>query len=262
MARRGATTRDPKLRQLPAKNKAGEVAAGMDQSGMAGQVAGGGDIKQGGTKSQEEILKAANRAANRAPVERLSPGVYRSAGGGLVTQQGRSIQRQPRQGMAQQVAGGMQQNPWQGVSDNNMAGQVADMVNRQGTLINQYDDKMYRYPLGTNMQDEMRRIAEGAGNVAQQPNNQIQQGIYYAPGFGPNAQRAPQMPQMPQASANQGGQYRLSPGVYGTREQAMQQYNQQMQQMYQSAIPGAANATGQMPDFSRFGPMMPQVRKG
>jgi hypothetical protein len=37
-----------------------------------------------------------------------------------------------------------------------------------------------------------------------------------------------QLPQMPQASANQGGQYRLSPGVYGTREQAMQQYNRQM----------------------------------
>jgi hypothetical protein len=35
-----------------------------------------------------------------------------------------------------------------------------------------------------------------------------------------------------------------------------------MQQMYQSAIPGAANVAGQMPDFSRFGPMVPQVRKG
>lgn len=38
------------------------------------------------------------------------------------------------------------------------------------------------------------------------------------------------MPQMPQPSANMGGQYRLSPGVYGTRDQAMQQYNQQKQQ--------------------------------
>ena len=32
--------------------------------------------------------------------------------------------------------------------------------------------------------------------------------------------------QMPQPSANMGGQYRLSPGVYGTREQAMQQMMQ------------------------------------
>jgi hypothetical protein len=229
MARRGATTRDPQVRRLPLPRKGG-----------AQQIVGDTDIKQGGGKSEEEIFRAAGRAANRAPVERLSPGVYRSAGGGLVTQQGRSIQRQPQQGMAQQVAGGMQQNPSQGVIDNNMAGQVADMVNRQGTPINQYDDKMYRYPLGTNMQDEMRRIAEGAGNVAQQPNNQIQQGMYWAPGFGPNAQP---MPQMPQPSANMGGQYRLSPGVYGNQQQAMNQYNQQMQQMYQPMT-------------------MPQVRKG
>lgn len=34
-------------------------------------------------------------------------------------------------------------------------------------------------------------------------------------------------PQMPQPSANQGGKYRLSPGVYGSKEQAMQQFNQQ-----------------------------------
>jgi hypothetical protein len=136
--------------------------------------------------------------------------------------------------MAGQVAGDMQQNPWQGAIDN-MAGQVSGNYMQQ----NPYGDLMYRSPPGINMQDEMRRIAEGAGNVAQQPNNQIQQGIYYAPGFGPNAQRAPQMPQMPQASANQGGQYRLSPGVYGTREQAMQQYNQQLQQMQQQGFQNA-----------------------
>lgn len=31
-------------------------------------------------------------------------------------------------------------------------------------------------------------------------------------------------PTMPQASANQGGKYRLSPGVYGTRDEAMRRY--------------------------------------
>lgn len=35
------------------------------------------------------------------------------------------------------------------------------------------------------------------------------------------------MPQMPQPSANQGGKYRLSPGVYGTKEQAMNQWAKQ-----------------------------------
>ena len=40
----------------------------------------------------------------------------------------------------------------------------------------------------------------------------------------------PNVPQMPQASANMGGQYRLSPGVYVTREQAIRQYQDQMAQ--------------------------------
>jgi hypothetical protein len=44
------------------------------------------------------------------------------------------------------------------------------------------------------------------------------------------------MPQMPQASANNGGRYRLSPGVYGTQQQAMNQYNQQMQQ-FNASLP-------------------------
>lgn len=43
--------------------------------------------------------------------------------------------------------------------------------------------------------------------------------------------------QMPQPSANMGGKYRLSPGVYGTREQAMQQMDQR--------VPGLQNGLGQ-----------------
>jgi|688.fasta_scaffold2753622_1 hypothetical protein len=47
---------------------------------------------------------------------------------------------------------------------------------------------------------------------------------------------------MPQPSANMGGQYRLSPGVYGSREEAMQQFtnpqfNPQLQPLYQPAMP-------------------------
>jgi hypothetical protein len=51
------------------------------------------------------------------------------------------------------------------------------------------------------------------------------------------------MPQMPQPSANNGGKYRLSPGVYGTKEQAMEQYSQRpsideiMRQRLQQASP-------------------------
>ena len=46
--------------------------------------------------------------------------------------------------------------------------------------------------------------------------------------------------QMPQPSANNGGKYRLSPGVYGTKEQAMKQW------AMQPAVPGAVNAPGSM----------------
>lgn len=46
--------------------------------------------------------------------------------------------------------------------------------------------------------------------------------------------------QMPQPSANNGGKYRLSPGVYGTKEQAMKQWNTQQ------AGPGVVNAPASM----------------
>jgi hypothetical protein len=72
-----------------------------------------------------------------------------------------------------------------------------------------------------------------AGMYGKTPND-IQSGMY----------TVPNMPQMPQASANMGGRYRLSPGVYGTQQQAMNQYNQQMQQMSQP-IPGLQNGLGQ-----------------
>jgi hypothetical protein len=62
----------------------------------------------------------------------------------------------------------------------------------------------------------------------------------------PQIQQMLQMSQMPQPSANNGGQYRLSPGVYGTQQQAMNQYNQQLQQM------GVQNA----------GQFAPQIRRG
>lgn len=121
----------------------------------------------------QKLSGALRNDPKNKPMERLSPGVYRSAGGGLVGQGGQTIQRQPQQEMPQLAAN----NP---------------------TPIS---DLMYRYPEGQSL-----------------------------------PLQAPQMPQTPQPSANMGGQYRLSPGVYGTRDQAMQQYNQQMQQMYQPMV--------------------------
>lgn len=194
--RRGATARDPKMRAQPVRK------------GGAEQVArGGGDIRQG-TKTSGQLKRAVNKAANRAPMQRLSPGVYRSAGGGLVTQQGRPIQRQAQPGIPPESAG----NPWAqgGQMDPGMAGQIAGQVG-MGAPEYAAADRNPKWPEGASLAALM-----GGGG-------QMQDAMY----------RVPNLPQMPQASANQGGRYRLSPGVYGSREQAMRQYEQQMQQMYQ-----------------------------
>jgi len=104
----------------------------------------------------------------------------------------------------------------------------APMPNMQNPWSGPVDDMVGRYPPGS-----------------------IESPIRFAPGFGPGQPNMPMdkmyreppmyqgpgMPQMPQPSANMGGQYRLSPGMYGSREQAMQQYNDQLRQMELTAMP-------------------------
>lgn len=166
MAKKGAMKRDPKVSIQPVKT-------GKEQ--------------------------AMGRTPREKPMERLSPGVYRGAQGGLVTQAGRPMQREPQAPMAPQVA------------------------NQQFGNMPQYNDLMYR------MSPE--------------------ESATFLDRLGAN----PWTPQMPQPSANQGGQYRLSPGMYGTREQAMQQYNQQLAQMRQPAGQQFGAATGQMPPIDYSG---------
>lgn len=229
--RRGATARDPKYTTQPVKGGVEQVAGATRKRGGVENIARDTGDMLTGNKSPEQIARAATRAANRAPVERLSPGVYRSASGGLVTQQGRPIQRQPQQGMAQQIAGGMQQD--------SMVGQIAgQQANKPYQMGGQYNPDLQQTTASA--QQLIGQMGQGnfdASTIGKTPpgyfQGQIQDAMY----------RVPNLPQMPQASANMGGQYRLSPGVYGTREQAMNQYNQQMQQMYQPMV-------------------MPQVRRG
>lgn len=142
----------------------------------------------------EKLKGALAKAPREKAMERLSPGVYRGSKGGLVSQGGQAIQRQP-QPQAPQA--------------------VVDAVSGM------------RPPAPLPTQASPDQIGQ---MIAGQPIQQFQ---------------------MPQPSANMGGQYRLSPGVYGTREQAMQQ-------MYQP-IPGLQNGLGQqgnMPpiDWSQFVP--------
>jgi len=153
--------------------------------------------------------------------ERLSPGVYRGDKGGLVNRSGAVMQRPQTPNpqmpppdaynrlpgnfgpMVNQPAytnmpgyrgmeGQMNPNTWAGIVGK---GPAMDPGYNQG---------------GMGDPNEAGRLA---GMYGANPNN-IQSGIYMAPN-------------MPQPSANNAGQYRLSPGVYGTREQAMQQFNQQ-----------------------------------
>jgi hypothetical protein len=175
-----------------------------------------GDMDEG--KITERTRRAASRAASNAPRERLSPGVYRSASGGLVTQGGRPIQRQQSPGMAAQAAGEAAARGMGGV-----AGQVGQMAG----------DAFQNLPGQLNsVANQTQQLAQQSAGQAGFVGNQF--GQPYRPLAGhPGYAGAMfgQLPQMPQASANQGGRYRLSPGVYGTQQQAMQQYNQQMANM-------------------------------
>lgn len=138
----------------------------------------------------EKLKGALAKAPREKAIERLSPGVYRGSKGGLVSQGGQAIQRQP-QPQAPQA--------------------VVDAVSGM------------RPPAPLPTQASPDQIGQ---MIAGQPIQQFQ---------------------MPQPSANMGGQYRLSPGVYGTREQAMQQMMQPINGLGQQ---------GNMPpiDWSQFVP--------
>ena len=96
---------------------------------------------------------------------------------------------------------------------------------------NPYNDKMYRYT-----PEELARLAEGIPGVTNMGLlNPRFQGIY----------NAPQPPQQ-DMTANKQGKYRLSPGVYGNRQQAEQQQARDMEQynQQQEAARAAMQAVG------------------
>lgn len=201
MAKKGAMRRDPKVSTQPVRGEGEE------------------------TMTDKATRRAANRAARRAPTERVSPGVYRSASGDLVTQGGRPIRRQPQATMgAPEMGQQFGQMPGQAEGVGQQLGQAAGAagMGQQFGNMPQFQDLMYRMP-----PEESGRMISYFGNQGIDFNN-------IAPiQFGGGPTQNPWAPQMPQPSANQGGKYRLSPGVYGTREQAMRQYDQQMQEMLQ-----------------------------
>ena len=142
-----------------------------------------------------KLAGALTRGPREKVGERLSPGVYRGDKGGLVNRSGAVMQRP--------------QNPQPQMPPPEAFNNLPGYRGMEGI-----QNGMLQVPGG-------RPLPADIGNmIGGQP---IQDYMY----------RYPPMPQMPQPSANMGGQYRLSPGVYGTQQQAMNQYNQQMQQMQQ-----------------------------
>ena len=168
-----------------------------------------------------EQLKGALRREPRQQLTRVSPGVYRNQSGRLVNQRGQGRSRR---------------------DDGRPA------INTE--LSQQVNDLAMRYEPGK------APTAEQLSQLMQQFTGQVQDGLgrpsgqtqmpqtTYPSWMAPGAQG--QMPQAAypssdaefqaqfQPSANQGGRFRLSPGVYGTREQAMRQFEQQRQQMAQN----------------------------
>lgn len=165
-----------------------------------------------------KLLKGAlTKAPKEKPVQRVSPGVYRGEKGNLVSSKGRVLPK-PSQPTPQQVG--------------NAIGQLTPMPQQVGNAVGQLIP----------MQDNFNRLPMLI--TGQQPNL----GPLYTPmtpaQVGESvAQIQPGMENLiatwePQPSANQGGKYRLSPGVYGTREQAIRQ---QLESLRNTVTQGQAN---------------------
>lgn len=167
-----------------------------------------------------KALRGALAKEPKSKPQRVSPGVYRSASGQLVTQQGKALPRPQGYGN-------------RGPAQNN---NIASVI---GAATGDMQSGYYAARPGQQMPDlgpqpgmsfqdaiaaaKQQQASEAAVQLARQAGMmQNMDPLYMQPqqNMGNMMDRM-----MPQPSANNGGKYRLSPGVYGTREQAMQQMN-------------------------------------
>lgn len=234
----------------------------MTKGAMTKSPKTGGKVYAGGSPNFDES-KGRYTSPPRGS-ERLSPGVYRTPSGGLMSGKGRPLPSTGQQG-GQALAGNLPgaQNPVNLIGSMPPGTNINEIINRVTGLNNDSNNVFGpKGPAPVDMQRPFMNqpafpqqnpgMAVAAGQATpnnnpyqqSQPQNlglsqlsnmsgdQIQQ---YLNQRGqtqqPQQMQPPQMQpqQMPQPSANMGGRYRLSPGVYGTREQAMRQYEQQMQ---------------------------------
>ena len=222
----------------------------MAKGAMTKSPKTGGKVYAGGSPNFDES-KGRYTSPPRGS-ERLSPGVYRTPSGGLMSGKGRPLPStgpQVGQRLASNLPGA--QNPVNLIGSMPPGTNINEVMNAAVTGANNVGSNVFG-PKGPAPVEQNPGMAVAAGQAAAnynpyqyaQPQNlglsqlsnmsgdQIQQ---YLNQRGqtqqPPQMQPPQMQpqQMPQPSANMGGRYRLSPGVYGTREQAMRQYEQQMQ---------------------------------
>lgn len=156
---------------------------------------------------------------------RLSPGVYRSESGKLVGAGGRPLPQQPRQelpGFAgavnQTLANALpQRSPAEAIQAMGQTEQAMDRMAGQMGMSNR--------PTGPLTPEQIQAMTGAVSGTMQN-----MQG--YPTKFAPMPQATPEQLAAAGfgASANQGGKYRLSPGVYGTQEQAQRAYQQMMAQ--------------------------------
>ena len=242
MATKGAMGRDPKA-------GGGRASVGRDQGEML-------RYREALNRAKGMDVNSEAYARNKAIAEATG------AKYGLNWQQGLTQGAQPRQ--QQQNQGPLQQTDFQRNIDR-MTGRQEDMTpNAQGqfrlspgiygsreqaqrqydesrTLVpwgggmggsNPYNDKMYRYPERTISPEDYQRFIQGIYNAPQPPQQDM--------------------------TANKQGQYRLSPGMYGNRQQAdqqqardMEQYNQQ-QEAARAAMQAVGPQQGQGQGGGRF----------
>ena len=170
-----------------------------------------------------KMLKGA--LAREPKMTRLSPGVYRGEKGQLMTQKGKALPRpqQPQygnRGPAPVNNMGSLQQAAQGATPNGSMPMYQNAV-QPGMSFADAVEAARKQQAGGYIAQLAAQGANISGNRADiDPGYAVQpqQAILMQPG---------NMEQFLGQSANNQGRYRLSPGVYGTREQAMQQMQRQ-----------------------------------
>lgn len=213
------------------------------------------NLKPGGPSLSDGVIQGKPSAPKR-----LSPGVYRSSTGELVGSKGQALPGQPslRDKAMDAARRGLSGRSGDG-RDRANAGMLADAMNQApqgGQVATRPPAPLGTPPEGGQMTQQigMQRppgfVQENRGGFTPQMNEQqYQQLVEWMKQQGGGGMMPPQgMPGLPQPSANNGGQYRLSPGVYGTREQAMDQYARQFEQIQPApGMPNGLRQNGNMP---------------